>query len=208
MSIKANEIKNMFISGCQSIIRNKDTLTEIDSTFGDGDHGITMEKIASTMLHKLQTLEEGVDLHIFFDELGFEVLCINGGSAAPLWGTFITSMALGIKEESKELSVDDIKLMFRYGLEELCDITTARIGDKTMMDTLILAVEGMNNNSEELEEVIKLAMEKAILGAKNSENYIAKYGRAKSYKEKTIGTPDAGAESMKYFFIGLYEGVK
>ncbi len=40
-------------------------------------------------------------------------------------------------------------------------------------------------------------------GAENSKNFVSKFGRAKSYGAKTIGTPDAGAVSMACFFRGL-----
>ena len=43
----------------------------------------------------------------------------------------------------------------------------------------------------------------AAEGAENSKNFPSKFGRAKSYGTKTIGTPDAGAMSMSCFFQGL-----
>ncbi|MEG1409024.1 MAG: dihydroxyacetone kinase subunit L [Terrisporobacter sp.] len=207
MIIDGLTIKKMFVSGCESMINGKEELTNIDSTFGDGDHGVTMEKISKVMIKKLNNLENNMDLHDFFDDLGSEVMGVNGGSAGPLWGTFISGMALGINEGVKEVKVEDVKNMFKYALEELCDITTARIGDKTMMDSLIPAVNSMQKANGTLEEVMKAAMDAAQEGAKASENFISKFGRAKSYKEKTIGTQDAGAVSMKYFFKGLYEGL-
>ena len=49
------------------------------------------------------------------------------------------------------------------------------------------------------------AIEAAEAGAENSRNFPSKFGRAKSYGDKTIGTPDAGAVSMARFFKGLAE---
>ncbi|MFR6186587.1 MAG: DAK2 domain-containing protein [Lawsonibacter sp.] len=40
-------------------------------------------------------------------------------------------------------------------------------------------------------------------GSEASKQFVSKFGRAKSYGEQTIGTPDAGATSMAYFFKGL-----
>ena len=53
-----------------------------------------------------------------------------------------------------------------------------------------------------LEKTIDYA-EAAVQGAENSRNFVSKFGRAKSYGAKTIGTPDAGAVSMAKFFAGL-----
>ena len=47
------------------------------------------------------------------------------------------------------------------------------------------------------------AAQAAAAGAENSKNFVSKFGRAKSYGAQTIGTPDAGAMSMAYFFRGL-----
>ena len=47
------------------------------------------------------------------------------------------------------------------------------------------------------------AAQAALQGAEASKQFVSKFGRAKSYGEQTIGTPDAGAASMAYFFQGL-----
>ena len=74
----------------------------------------------------------------------------------------------------------------------------------TMMDALIpaseaiAAYEGADENG-----LFEAAARAAAQGAENSKQFVSKFGRAKSYGEKTIGTPDAGAVSMSYFFQGL-----
>ena len=55
--------------------------------------------------------------------------------------------------------------------------------------------------------MVAAAAEAAEQGEKESENYVSRFGRARSYKEQTIGTPDAGAVSTSLFFKGLYEGL-
>ena len=52
-------------------------------------------------------------------------------------------------------------------------------------------------------ELFSIAAEAAKKGAENSKNFVSKFGRAKTYGAKTIGTPDAGAMSMAKFFEGL-----
>ena len=84
----------------------------------------------------------------------------------------------------------------------------AGVGDKTMMDALIPAVEAAQNAKDDVMAVLEAAKEAAARGAKESEQYVSKYGRARSYKEKTIGTPDAGAVSTSLFFAGLCDGLK
>ena len=94
--------------------------------------------------------------------------------------------------------------MFAKGLEELDDMSGAKVGDKTMMDALIPASQAIAaySGSDEA-ELFAAAAQAAAAGAEASKNFVSKFGRAKSYGEKTIGTPDAGAMSMSRFFQGL-----
>lgn len=80
----------------------------------------------------------------------------------------------------------------------------AKVGDKTMMDALIPASEAVAayGGSDE-NELFAAAARAALEGAEASKQFVSKFGRAKSYGTKTIGTPDAGATSMAYFFQGL-----
>lgn len=54
---------------------------------------------------------------------------------------------------------------------------------------------------------MEAAAQAAQEGAKASEQFVSKFGRARSYKEQTIGTPDAGAVSTALFFRGLAQGI-
>ena len=44
-----DELAERLLHACTEVIAAEDELTEIDSAFGDADHGITMVKIASAI---------------------------------------------------------------------------------------------------------------------------------------------------------------
>ena len=145
---------------CASVEGAEGLLTEIDSKFGDADHGLTMSKIARAISQAVEESQGG--------DAAMAVMGLNGGSAVPLWNTWLD----GLQEaapEGDEVDVAGLKAMFAHAFKALDEIS----GDKA--------------------------------GAEASKGFVAKYGRAKSYKEQTIGTPDAGAVSMAYFFRGLAE---
>jgi len=103
-----------------------------------------------------------------------------------------------------KIDVAGLKPIFAKALEELDDMSGAKVGDKTMMDAVIPASAAIAAYSGESEaELFTLAAQAAEEGAENSKNFISKFGRAKSYGAQTIGTPDAGAVSMARFFHGL-----
>lgn len=185
---------------------NKDYLSQIDSRFGDGDHGITIGKIASLMEKSIEGWEDD-DMETFIEDLGDNTMEIGGGSAGPLYGTMIGGLS-GPLEGNRPIDAKILKEMFTECLSAMEDITTAGIGDKTMMDALIPAVDAAQKADDDIMAVLKAAKEAAVRGAKESEQYISRYGRARSYKEQTIGTPDAGAVSTSLFFAGLYDGLK
>ena len=81
----------------------------------------------------------------------------------------------------------------------------AEVGDKTMMDALIPASEVIAACAGDELDLFDEAAEAAEKGAEATKGFVSKFGRAKSYGEKTIGTPDAGAVSMARFFKGLAE---
>ena len=185
---------------------NKDYLSQIDSRFGDGDHGITIGKIASLMEKSIEGWEDD-DMETFIEDLGDNTMEIGGGSAGPLYGTRIGGLS-GPLEGNRPIDAKILKEMFTECLSAMEDITTAGIGDKTMMDALIPAVDAAQKADDDIMAILKAAKEAAVRGAKESEQYISRYGRARSYKEQTIGTPDAGAVSTSLFFAGLYDGLK
>ena len=197
--ITKEELISRIRNACEAVIGAEAELTEIDSRFGDADHGFTMAKIANTILGSL----EGADnIQEMLDNAACAVMGINGGSAVPLWNTWLD----GMQEHSvaaDTMNVEQVKTMFQGAYEELYDMSTAKVGDKTMMDALIPATEAIQAWEGDMEGLFEAAAKAAEAGAENSKNFVSKFGRAKSYGQQTIGTPDAGAMSMKYFFVGL-----
>ena len=206
MLLAKPEIIQMFKKIALLWNENKDYLSQIDSRFGDGDHGITIGKIASLMEKSIEGWEDD-DMETFIEDLGDNTMEIGGGSAGPLYGTMIGGLS-GPLEGNRPIDAKILKEMFTECLSAMEDITTAGIGDKTMMDALIPAVDAAQKADDDIMAILKAAKEAAVRGAKESEQYISRYGRARSYKEQTIGTPDDGAVSTSLFFAGLYDGLK
>lgn len=193
----ADRLKN----ACLAVIAAEADLTEIDAKFGDADHGFTMAKVCNAIIEAIEESDGGIQTML--DDAAMAVMAINGGSAVPLWNTWLDGMQEGAPEEDKT-DVAGIKAIFARAFAELDEMSGAKVGDKTMMDALIPASEAIAAYEGDSEaELFTLAAAAAAAGAENSKNFPSKYGRAKSYGAKTIGTPDAGAMSMSCFFQGL-----
>lgn len=123
-------------NACAAVTAAEAELTEIDSKFGDADHGLTMAKIAGAISEAVDAAEGGIQSML--DDAAMAVMTLNGGSAVPLWNTWLD----GLQEEApegEEIDVAGLKAIFAKALEELEDMSGAKVGDKTMMDALIPA---------------------------------------------------------------------
>lgn len=93
------------------------------------------------------------------------------------------------------------KAEFALRLKRGCASVAAAEGELTEIDSHF----GDADHGLTMSKIAK-AISNAVEGAEGAEaskGFVSKFGRAKSYGEKTIGTPDAGAMSMSYFFQGL-----
>ena len=195
------QFASRLLNACASVMAAEQELTEIDSKFGDADHGLTMAKIARAITEAAEDADGGIQTML--DGAAMAVMSLNGGSAVPLWNTWLD----GLQEEApegEEIDGPGIQTIFAKALEELNEMSGAQVGDKTMMDALIPASEAIAayEGSDE-DALFAAAAAAAAAGAENTKNFVSKFGRAKSYGAQTIGTPDAGAVSMARFFQGL-----
>ena len=199
--MKKEELAARLKRACARVTAAEALLTEIDSKFGDADHGLTMTKIAGAIAQAVDESDGGI--RSMLDDAAMAVMVLNGGSAVPLWNTWLDGMQEGAPE-GEEIDVAGIQAMFARAFEALDEISGAKVGDKTMMDALIPASQAIAAYVGEDEAgLFQAAAQAAQQGAEASKNFVSKFGRAKSYGTKTIGTPDAGAVSMSRFFQGL-----
>ena len=73
------------------------------------------------------------------------------------------------------------------------------MGDKTLMDAQIPAVKAMESCKSAAESLAKAA-EAANIGARNTVELQARFGRARNLGERSKGVPDAGAMSVATIF--------
>lgn len=181
-----------------------DEFAQLDSRFGDGDHGVSMGKIADLIAHHVAA-DTHLDTKAHLDALGSAIMAMGGGSASFLWGAFFQGFAAPLAVGQGAFCPEDVVDMLGGALAEMMDVTTAHVGDKTLMDALIPAVEAARATlpAEDVNAVFCAAAKGAEAGAEFTKTVAAKFGRAKNYKDQTIGSPDAGAVSMATFFQGL-----
>lgn len=170
-------------------------LSEIDGAIGDGDHGVNMNKGASMAKERLagQQVDFTGGLKIISDVMMNEI----GGSMGPIYGTFFRQMFRAARNQ-EFIDGEVFEEMMTRALSSIKDIGGAKVGDKTLLDTLEPAVAAFSEQFDKERdflsalEAMKLAAEK---GKDSTVDLIAKVGRSSRLGERSRGVLDAGATS-------------
>ena len=129
-----------------AIQQNKQYLSDIDGLIGDGDHGINMNK-GFTMCREELDKNPG-DFAYGLKVLAKILMMKIGGSMGPLYGKFFKAM--GIALEGKEvIGIDEMGVALGAAVEAIASISPAKVGDKTLIDTLIPAYNAYKKEQEE-----------------------------------------------------------
>ncbi len=180
-----------------TINENRAYLSEIDGLIGDGDHGINMSKgftqcgVALRAKPELPGLAEGLDA------LAMTLLEGIGGSMGPLYGSFF----MGLAETLAGKETLDAQLFgeaLAAGVEGVETVGSAKVGDKTLIDTLVPARDAYLAavaGGADFSAAITAMIEAAEKGWKSTKDMQARIGRAARLGERSIGVLDAGSTS-------------
>jgi phosphoenolpyruvate---glycerone phosphotransferase subunit DhaL len=187
--------KQIVLALIHTIQVNAAYLSEIDGAIGDGDHGINMNK-GFTRCQELIS-DKKVDFTEALYTLGKVLLDNIGGAMGPLYGSFFIDMA-SISKGADVIDKDIFGLMLKAGLESIEDLGSAKVGDKTILDSLVPAYQAYitaSANGESFEESLVAMSEAAERGKESTRQMVARVGRSSRLGERSRGVLDAGATS-------------
>ncbi len=190
------------------IIKNKAYLSEIDGKIGDGDHGVNMAKGFGLAAERIRG--ENMSFATGLDTLGTVLMTEIGGSMGPLYGVMFTQFAETIEDKSK-IDAETFADMLANGLEGIKAIGSAKVGDKTLLDALVPALEAFKAalaqgaDFAKALDALSLAAEK---GRDSTKDMMAKIGRASRLGERSIGVMDAGATSCALILVTMARNIK
>ncbi|MFG2427576.1 dihydroxyacetone kinase subunit DhaL [Streptomyces sp. NPDC048590] len=179
-----------------AVDREADRLTELDAAIGDADHGNNMRRgfaAVDAVLEKETPETPGAVLTL----TGRCLISTVGGASGPLYGTLLrrTGKALG---EAREVTREQLAEALGAGVAAVAQLGGAKAGDKTMLDALLPAVDGLSAS-------FGRAREAAREGALATVPLRAHKGRASYLGERSIGHQDPGAASAALLVEALAE---
>ena len=177
---------------CQILIDAEADLNALDAKSGDGDTGSTLAGAARALISALDRLPLA-DHTQLFRAIGQELAQTMGGSSGVLLAIFFT--AAGDAASSGLSMVASLKA----GLERMQRIGGAQLGDRTMVDALLPALDALEAHG----------VPEAAAAARRGAAYTATITRAKAGRasyinaEQLQGHVDPGAEAVARLFEQL-----
>jgi len=192
-----------------TVLANEAYFSELDGVVGDGDFGYSIARGFEKVLGEWDNIDRSLPGN-FLKKVSSLIISAVGGVSGTIWGTAFlrAGMTMGNKET---ITPEDIIAMFRSAIEGIKKRGNSDLGDKTLLDALIPAVDALEkalaegkSGSEALDEAAVVARARA----EATRPMLAKRGRAAYTGERSIGTLDAGAVAMAVLFEAVSEAWK
>ncbi|EJT49850.1 glycerone kinase [Trichosporon asahii var. asahii CBS 2479] len=197
-------IRQILRKAAEDVVALEPELTHWDTLVGDGDCGETCAAGARGVLSHLDTLCAS-DLVSLFRELTEVIDDAMGGTLGAIFSIFLaglTTSTMAAARQSPQPAVTPQLLgqLAMGGLETLQARTAARVGHRTVMDSLIPFAETLANSGD-----VKAAAQAARDGGEGTARLTAKLGRAAYVgdREDVDMPPDPGAMA----FVAVAEAI-
>ena len=207
-TVDYDSVVAMLRTAAGELIENREHLSRLDSATGDGDHGTAVAKVGKAINETIEK-DEGQDLKKLLKDMGWAVMGTDAGSTSPLYGSLFVGMSEATPDEGP-IDCAAFVGMIDAGIAKLRKNTPADVGGKTMIDTLVPALDAIRSAAETqtcILEVLTAGADAAVKGAESTKEMKATFGRAKNIGERSIGHVDPGATSMAILITGLKKGL-
>ena len=181
-----------------TIVRNRQFLSEIDGLIGDGDHGINMAKGFSGCAGRLDRLgTRAGNLPAALTQLSEALMDDIGGSMGPLYGNFFAGFARTLAPYDR-MDAALFGEALANAVARVQAMGNAQVGDKTLIDTLVPALEAYRAaiaSGVHFQQALAAMAAAAVAGKDSTKNLQARIGRSARLGPRSIGGLDAGATS-------------
>ena len=196
MSVPYDDAVRLVQTFAATIAENKTYLTDLDSSIGDADHGINMDRGMQAVLGKIASLPAG-DIGNLFKTVGMTLVSTVGGASGPLYGTLFLRLGTALAGRS-ELESEDWLEALTQAIEGVQARGKAVPNDKTMLDALMPARDALAKaiaDGATLSGALQASADAAEEGMKATIPLVARKGRASYLGERSAGHQDPGATS-------------
>ena len=186
------------IQRASNALKNEsDYINSLDQSMGDGDTGITLNKVADALLDYVKN-NPIVDVGKFLMSAGMATNKAAPSTLGTLTATALMRAGKLVKGKS-EITSEELALMFKAAVEEIQQRGKAQLGDKTIVDAIHPASEAFAGAVAE-DDTLSEAGNKAVVAAEAGRDRVtplrSKIGRASWVGERTEGKLDPGCAAL------------
>jgi dihydroxyacetone kinase-like protein len=187
-----------------AVAADRDRLTRLDAAIGDGDHGTNLHR-GFTAVRAAFEAKPPQTPGAALVQVGMTLISSVGGASGPLYGTVFrrTGKALG---DAEKVSTSDLAAALAQGLAGVQKLGGANVGDKTMVDVFVPAIETLNArlaDDASGEAALAAAADAAQAATRATIPLRARKGRASYLGERSEGHEDPGAASAALLWRAL-----
>jgi len=183
----------------QTAVDNETYFCELDAVVGDGDFGYSLARGFEVVLGDWDAMEYS-DIGGLLKKTAIVLSKRIGGTSGPIWGTAFLR-AGGALASCPEPSNEDVIAAFRAAIEGIKQRGETDLGDKTLLDALVPAVDELETALPSgASQAIEQAAAKARASAEATKGMLAQRGRASYTGERSRDSVDAGAIGVAVIF--------
>jgi dihydroxyacetone kinase phosphoprotein-dependent L subunit len=183
----------------QTAVDNEKYFCDLDAVVGDGDFGYSLARGFEIVLSDWDSLGY-TDVASLLKKTAIVLTKRIGGTSGPIWGTAFLRAGGSLTDKPEPTSADVIAAM-RASIEGIKQRGQADLGDKTLLDALVPAVDELE---AALPDGAAAALERAAAVARKSagatKGMVAMRGRASYTGERSRDSVDAGAIGVAVMF--------
>ena len=185
-------------------VDNEKYFGDLDAVVGDGDFGYSMARGFELVLSGWDDFDRA-DIGTFLKKVAVVITSRIGGTSGPIWGTAF--LRAGTTAGSAvQLEPAQVVAMLRASVEGIKARGRSDVGDKTLLDALVPAVDVIEERVGSGDEVAGTLRAAAVVARERAEatrSMQAMRGRASYTGERSIGTLDAGAVAVAVMLEAL-----
>ena len=192
----------------KTIVENAEYFAQLDSIVGDGDFGFSLRNGFEVVDSDYDTFDRS-SVGAILKKIGLVISGKVGGVSGPIWGTAFLRAGITAGDRT-ELDGADVIAMLRASIEGIKQRGQSDLGDKTLLDALVPAVDSLEASlgdpataADRGVAAVQRAADVAVRAAEDTKSMIAKRGRAAYTGERSIGSVDAGATAVGVIFQAI-----
>ena len=185
----------------QTALDNEKYFSDLDAVVGDGDFGYSLARGFGKLMEGWDEMQYA-DVGGLLKKTAMTLSSRIGGTSGPIWGTAFLR-AGGALSDKPAPSGEDVVAALRASIEGIKQRGNSDLGDKTLLDSLIPAVDTLERElsaGKPAGEAIAAAAATAREAAEATKTMLAKRGRASYTGERSQNSVDAGAMGVAVIF--------